>query len=160
MLKPLIHNYKVNLDYAHQLIADVGPDKWTCQPAPKTNHAAWVIGHLAITCDFTGSVLGLKGVVPKEWEKLFSSDSVPQSDAKLYPGKETVWAALKDGHERTAAALLNLATADWEKPFPIENMRTFVPTLGDGLVFLFIAHENFHLGQLSAWRRVLGLPSV
>ena len=40
------------------------------------------------------------------------------------------------------------------------EIRDFWPTLGDGLVWMIASHENIHLGQLSAWRRVQGLPSV
>ena len=42
----------------------------------------------------------------------------------------------------------------------MEDIRGFLPTLGDCFVFVMAAHENMHLGQLSAWRRVQGLGRV
>jgi hypothetical protein len=45
-------------------------------------------------------------------------------------------------------------------PTPIEEVRGFLPTLGDSFVFVMAAHENMHLGQLSAWRRVQGMGRV
>lgn len=160
MLAPLFHTWNLNLDYAKRLIADVPDAKMTFQPAPKTNHAAWVIGHLACSCDFMSSMIGGKIVAPKEWETLFGWESAPTADPKRYPSKAELWKALEAGHVSLADAVKKVPAADWAKPFPLEAMRGFTPTLGDGIVFILAAHENVHLGQLSAWRRVQGLPSV
>ena len=35
-----------------------------------------------------------------------------------------------------------------------------MPALLDIVVFMCINHEAMHLGQLSAWRRAMGLPSA
>lgn len=161
MIKALLHNYAANLNYAHRLVADLPADKWAVQPAPKTNHAAWVIGHLAASADFTVHLIdGRAPSAPKDWEQLFGWSSAPQSDPKLYPAGATLLKAMDDYHAQVAAALPKLAPSAFEKPFPIESMLKFVPTVGDGLVFMLLSHENIHLGQLSAWRRVQGLPSV
>lgn len=50
--------------------------------------------------------------------------------------------------------------AEIPEPQPIEEVRGFLPTLGDSFVFVVAAHENMHLGQLSAWRRVQGMGRV
>lgn len=160
MLAPLLHTWNLNLDYARRLVKDIPDNKMAFQPAPKTNHAAWVIGHLAVSCDFMGSMIGGKLVAPKEWEKLFGWDSSPSPDAKVYPAKAELLKALEAGHVALADAVKKVPAGDWAKPFPYEGMRGFTPTLGDGIVFILAAHENIHLGQLSAWRRVQGLPSV
>ena len=59
------------------------------QPAPKTNHAAWVIGHLAQSCDFLGQLLAVKPLAPADWDGLFGMSSAPKPDAKLYPSKSS-----------------------------------------------------------------------
>lgn len=46
------------------------------------------------------------------------------------------------------------------QPTPLEAVRGFLPTLGESFVFVMAAHENVHLGQLSAWRRVQGMARV
>jgi hypothetical protein len=160
MIKPLLHTWNLNLDYVHRLVKDLPEDKMAIQPAPKTNHAAWVIGHLASTCDFAGNLVGLKPTQPADWEQLFGWSSSPTNEAARYPSKAALLQALDEGHARIAAELPKIPLAKWSDPFPMEEMRGFVPTLGDGLVFILAAHENIHLGQLSAWRRVQGLPSV
>lgn len=160
MIKPLLHTWKLNLDYAHRLVADLPEDKMAFQPAPKTNHAAWVIGHLASSCDFMGQMIGLKLTQPAEWEQLFGWTSSPTNDPKKYPSKAVLLQALDEGHAQLALEVPKISLARWDEPFPMKEMQNFTPTLGDGLVFILAAHENIHLGQLSAWRRVQGLPSV
>ena len=43
---------------------------------------------------------------------------------------------------------------------PFDSMAETLPTLADLLSYLLSTHEAMHLGQLSAWRRQLGLPAV
>ena len=49
---------------------------------------------------------------------------------------------------------------DDQMAFQPAAVRGFLPTLGDSFVFVMAAHENMHLGQLSAWRRVQGMGRV
>jgi hypothetical protein len=42
----------------------------------------------------------------------------------------------------------------------LPRWKEIMPTVGIALPYLLLVHENQHLGQLSAWRRVLGLPAV
>ena len=59
-----------------------------------------------------------------------------------------------------AAHMKHVAETRWSEPTPIEEFRGFLPTLADSFVFVMAAHENMHLGQLSAWRRVQGMERV
>jgi hypothetical protein len=45
------------------------------------------------------------------------------------------------------------------RPAP-ERMRSRFPTVANVLLGLMTSHFASHLGQLSAWRRAVGLPSV
>jgi len=42
----------------------------------------------------------------------------------------------------------------------IELVKAALPTVGDLLLHVMTAHPMLHLGQLSAWRRLMGLGSV
>jgi uncharacterized damage-inducible protein DinB len=97
--------------------------------------------------------------MPPEWSKLFDHGTKPNPDAK-YPAKATLLAKLEEAHRRLAALLEKVDQATLDQPTPDEQMRKVVPTIGDALVFLATTHEAIHLGQLSAWRRAQGLPSV
>ena len=160
MLAPLLHTWQLNLAYAKRLVAEIPAERMAVQPALGMNHAAWVLGHLACTADMLGAMVGLKPVCPPEWTALFDWNSSPSADAAIYPSKETLVKALEDGHARLASALSDVSLSRWTELTPVEAIRAFLPTLGDCFVFVMAAHENIHLGQLSAWRRVQGMGRV
>jgi hypothetical protein len=105
-------------------------------------------------------MIGLKLVCPPEWTALFDWNSSPSSNASKYPSKSVLLKALEDAHAGVAAALAAVPESRWTESTPIEEVRGFLPTLGDCFVFVMAAHENMHLGQLSAWRRVQGMGRV
>lgn len=160
MLSPLIHTWNLNLGYAKRLVADIPDETMAHQPAPGMNHAAWVLGHLACTADMLGAMIGVKPVCPAGWAALFDWNSSPSGDASQYPSKATLLQALEDAHAGIAMALPAVPQARWCGTTPLEAVRGFLPTMGDCFVFVMAAHENMHLGQLSAWRRVQGMGRV
>ena len=65
------------------------------------------------------------------------------------------------GRDTTANVVFtHVCPTHFPEPTPIEAVRGFLPTLGDCFVFVMAAHENIHLGQLSAWRRMQGMGRV
>lgn len=160
MIAPLLHTWNLNLGYAKRLVADLPDDAMALQPAPGMNHAAWVLGHLACTADMLGAMIGLPAVCPADWVALFDWNSSPSNDASQYPPKAALLQALEDAHAGIAAALPDIPPARWTETTPLEAIRGFLPTMGDCFVFVMAAHENMHLGQLSAWRRVQGMGRV
>jgi len=52
------------------------------------------------------------------------------------------------------------AHATLTRPMPVPRWAEKFPQVGSIMSYLLIHHEGFHLGQLSAWRRVRGLPGV
>ncbi len=160
MTDPLLHTWNLNLGYAKRLVADIPDDKMTLQPAPDMNHAAWVLGHLACTADMLADMIGARPVCPAGWVSLFDWNSSPSSEPSAYPSKATLLRALEDAHAGVAAALPLVPESRWPETTPLEAVRSFLPTLGDCLVFVMAAHENMHLGQLSAWRRVQRMGRV
>lgn len=160
MTDPLLHTWNLNLGYAKRLVDDIPDDKMALQPAQGMNHAAWVLGHLACTADMLGAMIGLKPVCPPDWPVLFDWNSSPSQDAGQYPSKATLLKALEDAHVGIAAALPAVPEAHWQETTPLEAVQGFLPTTGDCFVFVMAAHENIHLGQLSAWRRVQGMERV
>lgn len=160
MISPLLHTWNLNLGYAKRLVADIPDDQMAAQPAVGMNHAAWVLGHLACTADMLLAMIGEKTVCPPEWAALFDWNSTPTSDRHAYPAKAVLLEALENAHAGIAAALPGVPDSRWTEPTPTEEIRKFLPTLGDCFVFVMAAHENMHLGQLSAWRRVQGMGRV
>ena len=162
MLDPLLDLYDKNLAYARRLVADVPAERWAEQPAEAVNHPAWVLGHLTITSDRVAGkmLLGLDAQVPDKWSELFGPSSTPGSDVKQYPPGEELTTALRGIHGHIAGALRELDADKLNAPPASEKFAERFPTLAHGLTHVLIAHENLHLGQLSAWRRTLGFPAV
>ena len=159
MKKSVLNTFAFNRTYAGMLVADLSDAQMTAQPGPGMNHPAWVLGHLATTVDFGLELLGQKHALGEDWHAKFGNGSPPTADGD-YPDKDTLLETLDAQHARFAAAFDGADQAALDAVMPLEDFRQLMPTVGDAMVFIATAHETTHLGQLSAWRRVQGLPSV
>ena len=162
MLDYVLHAQRSNLHYLKSLVKDIRDDQMTAQPVSgiTLNHPAWILGHIAGAADFALVSMGAKGVAPASWNALFMPGTKPQNDAQIYPKKAELIAVIELAYQRVAQTMPTIAAATWALPFPLEKMRPYWPTLGDGVFYLVTAHDAAHLGQLSAWRRAMGMPSV
>jgi hypothetical protein len=146
--------------YARQLVVDVPDEQLAEQPAPGLNHPAWLLGHLTTAADFVLGLLGGKPTAPDGWAAVFAPGTVPSPERGLYPPKADLLNAFEAAHGALAAAATTTDPALMAKPNPVEPMRARFPTLGDLMAYVLTTHEATHLGQLSAWRRVMGLKGV
>jgi uncharacterized damage-inducible protein DinB len=160
MKEHVLRAAKVNSDYAQKLVADIPDDKMAEQPAPGMNHAAWVLGHLTFVADSMIRVFDQPFSMPKEWIELFNLASRPSGDRARYPSK----AALLDAYEKAYARLTEAVRAApselLDTEFPNPKLRAQLPTIGVAMVHILTSHHGLHLGQLSAWRRAMGMPMV
>jgi hypothetical protein len=150
----------VNVDYARRLVADIPEDRMAEQPAPGMNHAAWVLGHLAYVFDSMISVWDQKPSMSSEWKELFNVPSQPHPDRSRYPSKAALWDAYEKAYQRIVDAVKAASDADMDREFPNPKLRGSLPTVGVAMVHILTSHQGQHLGQLSAWRRALGMPGV
>lgn len=160
MLPSVLHNYAFNLSYAGMLTADVDDEAMCRQPGGIINHPAWQLGHLAYASGFAAMMLGGEAALPESWADLFGRGSTPSDDRSKYPAKAELLATLARLHEQVSEALNGADPSLLAQPVPDEEFRALMPTVGDGLTYLLVSHEATHLGQVCAWRRVMGLPSV
>jgi hypothetical protein len=152
--------YDFNLFYAQRLMADLGEEELTAQPLEGVtmNHPAFVIGHLAWANDNGMALVGGTPVL-SNLKELWGSGAVPSEERSLYPSKADLIRTLEVSHTRLAAAVKQASKGLLKAPAP-EKMRSKFPTHGHILLSLMTSHYAVHLGQLSAWRRAMGLPSV
>lgn len=128
-----------------------------------TNHPAWVMGHLAIYPHKALELLGDDtGDAPAAWDDLFGKDSSVQDDADgtIYPPRDEIVRICLSEMDRAIERLSSVDDEALRAPQPVERWRERMPTVGDTFAFLLGPHAMFHLGQLSAWRRIEGLGSV
>ncbi len=160
MLNHVTYLYGFNLRYAEMLVNDVSAEQMTVQPGGVINHPAWSLGHLVISADHLGQLMGLESNLPGGWSETFKTGGEPSGDASAYPSKEEILGALKEQHARNGEAVKNFDTSRFAEPHPDEGRRKYFPTLGDQIVFLMTSHEMDHLGQIAAWRRAMGLGAA
>jgi hypothetical protein len=155
--------------FAKPLLADVTPLNYARLARPggqlvQTNHAAFVLGHLALYPAKVFTRLGRPAgstACPETWPALFEAGAACQddADAKIYPPLAVLTQRFFAGYEAAAKAVAETPDAALLAPNTAEGRsRETFPTLGAVVGFYLSGHVMNHLGQLSAWRRCLGLP--
>ena len=155
--------------YAKRLLEGIPDERFARFSTPggqtvTANHPAFVLGHL---CLYPVKVLELLGMdparakPPENYEDLFSKNATCQDDpdGTLYPSREELVAVF----EQTYASAIDALAAASEEQLNSENpvgppMSDVFPTLGGMLTFYLTGHVMTHMGQLSTWRRMEGLP--
>jgi len=147
--------------YADKLTADLTPEQVFQTPPGFVvmNHPAWVLCHLTVYAPMLGVML--EGGTPDDpLEHRYGRKSTPVLDPSQYPAWDEIRAAYLEEHDALVPMLTDASAKVLEAPPTIERFRTRWPRLADAVVHLMNHHESIHLGQLSAWRRVCGLPPV
>ena len=159
MREHLVFTYRFNLGHVEGLVKDLTDEQMVSQPNGVVNHPAWTLRHLASSSNFVAKALGLESTTPAEWDAP-SPDGVPSGDTSAYPSKAELLGHLKAQHERVAEAVTKADAGLFAKDCS-EDMRSYFPKVGDLVDYMLTAHEGTHIGQISAWRRAMGLsPSA
>lgn len=155
----LLQAWKRHRDYGKLLVEDLEPAQLVARPLPDMNHAAWIFCHLGAYFPVIIALLEKRTFDdPRDHE--FGMQSSPVADLAAYPAKEKLIENFLAGHADVITALNNADDDVFESPQTLERWKQPMPKAGMALSFLMLAHEGIHLGQLSAWRRALGMPSV
>lgn len=153
--------FKRNGPYALRLVGDLSPDQFVAQPVPGRllNHPAWILSHLNVYAPICAAMLrGERFEDPLEAR--YGQKSEVSPDPREYDNPTRLSAEYRRLHDDAERALIDADADIFAAPNPLERWRTMHPTTGDMLVTLMVKHEAAHLGQLSAWRRAMGLPRV
>jgi hypothetical protein len=157
----ILMTWRRDIAYALRLVGDLSDEQLIAQPVPGRvmNHPAWTVAHLTLYNDVIAKMLRRVAFDdPKEHP--FGMKSSPQSDAKVYgPGVQLI-DAYKRSHDEAERALVECDVNVFAEAVPLERWRALHPRIADMTVMLMVKHESMHLGQLSAWRRAMGLGRV
>ncbi len=154
------HNFHFSVGYLKLLLEGIDAGKLAAQPLLGMNHPLWIVGHVACAIELCSNLSGANYKAPEGWDALFGMKSEPVGDASKYPDIQTLLAELDKGVESISPALDSITDAQLAAQMPDEGFRSKMPTIGDGLTFMLNGHVTFHVGQLSAWRRAIGLPPL
>lgn len=149
--------------FAHKMLADMAggipDDRATSQLAGAYNHKLWTLGHLADSNQwFAWLIDGQPMTLPAEWNRLFGMGSTPQDDAAIYPPIADVRAAFEASVDRLCAAIEAHTDAELGGP-PAGDGAGFVHDKLDS-AFKAVWHYGWHLGQVAALRKGLGVPAL
>ncbi len=162
---------KLALGYAERLLKDVRADQFARLASPggvvvQSNHPAFVFGHLSL---YPPRVLELLGrpvaevAVPPSWEGLFKAGCECRDDATgtIYPPMQQVTDQFFKGYKIAVEMLAAAEDAILLKENPTEGrMKELFPTIGAAMGFYVGGHVQMHLGQISAWRRAMGMAAA
>lgn len=156
--------------YAERLKAGLEPATFARFAAPggqivQSNHPSFIYGHLSL---YPARIVSEAGgnaspiVASDHFQKVYAASAQCEDDpdGTLYPPMDAVLSTFFDGHQAAIDQLRATGDDVFQQPNPLDRMRERFPTLGSMHTFYAGAHMMMHLGQLSAWRRMMGLAAA
>ncbi len=162
---------QLGLLYAERLLKDVRPNQFARFARPggvmiASNHPAFILGHLSLyprrVLELLGQAAGA-AVVPAEFDALFKAgvECRDDADGRLYPAMEKLTSLYFSAYRAANDAARGAGDEAYDRPNPAEGrMRELFPTLGPAINFYLVGHVQSHLGQFSAWRRMMGMGAA
>ena len=148
------------LGYARLMTADVPDERLAEQPSPGVNHPAWILGHLAYSADGAVGTLGGEKTLTGVWIDCYGPGSRLSALRTDYPAKEELLQVLEERFEQARQLTRAVRPERVALPNPNTRLKARLPTVRDAVAFLLTGHLGVHLGQLSAWRRMIGLAPM
>ncbi len=130
----------------------------------QSNHPAFAFGHLCLYPVKVKQLLGLSTSdvePPAGYEGLFSKDAkcTDDADGTMYPSSHEIVQFFNSSYQAAMEALRAASDEQLASENPLDTpMKQLCPTLGSLLNFYMTGHVTTHLGQVSAWRRMEGMP--
>lgn len=163
----IIASARLTMNYAERLSKDIPADQFaqfarTGDTVIEANHPAFIFGHLGLYPCRIVSDLGndASAVSPSaEDESLFShhASCLDDRDGSRYPSKDVLVERFMVSTQAAIEALQTAEDDQFRVDNPNEQMRPKFPTVGAMHGFYLGGHVMLHMGQLSTWRRVMGM---
>ncbi len=156
---------KLTLGYADLLLGGITPEMFARKPeGVETNSPAFCYGHLAIYPESLLQVIGREDLAidASDFEEMFGFGKacLDDPDTSRYPAMDTIVSRFRERYAVAIEAVAEVPDEVMVRENPREAMRDRLPTIGAAAAFLLGGHAMMHLGQVSAWRRVMGLGPV
>lgn len=140
--------------------ADLSDKDYFVPAVPGANHAAWIVGHIAVSEDFiVGQITGSGMRLPKAMHDVFNGKSVCHPDASKYPPRKDIDEMHRTTRAHSIEALSMFNDAKWADAAPAGMNSPMFPTLG-AMWGMVGAHPFWHIGQLTTSRVALKKPRV
>jgi hypothetical protein len=106
------------------------------------------------------AILGGEKTLPAEWGTRYGAGSKPTAARADYPSKAELLGTLEATYERVRRAAATATAEQLAQPTMAPQMKAGLPTARERVAFMLTGHMGVHLGQLSTWRRMIGLPAM
>lgn len=157
--------------YAERLLKDIPAASFARLARPgglvvQSNHPAFIVGHLSLYPALILAQLGRPAgdaAPPPGYESLFKAGVACQDDpdGRIYPAMDELTTFFYRSTQTAMGAVAEASDAQLLAPNPAEGRsRELCPTIGAVIGFYLNGHAMSHLGQLSAWRRMMGMPAA
>ena len=163
IVQTILPSAELVMRYAEQLVQSIPAEGFARMPLKDLNSAAFNIGHLSIYGDRISGMLGRTDLVqPMPYSAdLFKAGAPCLDQPGLYPSKDVLVATFFERQRRAMEAFSSASESALRAENPAEGrFKEMFPTVGSAVSFLLTGHVAMHLGQISAWRRVVGLGSA
>ncbi|HEY3250305.1 MAG TPA: DinB family protein [Ignavibacteria bacterium] len=149
-IAPVIEQFKMQTRLFNNVLQDFEKD-YDKRPNEKTNHAAWLAGHVLYARLNIANMIGVNE--PNPYSNLYDNFKGLDEKAK-YPSLAEV---KKNWNDLTAKFTDKLESIPDEQlnspaPFPLPIADSSLK----GMIAFFAHHEAYHIGQLSYARKYLG----
>ena len=145
------------IPFADMLVSDIDPDKFADRCGTTINHPAFVLGHLTYYAGICMQMMGGEIEFTETEKELYEHGRECLDDPSLYPPKAEAIATFNDRVNTVADFLETCDESAFAKSSEGTWIEKHVNTMGGLIAFMMIGHVTFHLGQISAWRRVAGM---
>lgn len=158
---------QLTLKYAEVLLKDVKADSFGRFATAdgkliESNHPAFIYGHLTLYAHRIMEELGKPlEELPAAYEEHFAKGCVCKDDADgTLPEMKTITENFFNSWNAVVELMREVDDETLQQPNPNEGMAKRFPTLGSVHNFYSSGHNMMHMGQVSAWRRMMGLGSA
>jgi hypothetical protein len=159
-METILHSLTYSIDFLDEQLADVTEQQMVMRPDDSMNHPAWTLGHLSYTLNLIGTVIGLEMSLSEDWAGVYGPGSQPVGDRSVYISKADALTVLRASRDRLIEAVKRLDDAALDQPFPDPDYLDVFPTVRHALTQVLVGHTAFHVGQISVWRKAMGLPGA
>ncbi len=158
---------RLSLGYGRRLLEGVTAEQFprlavVSDTIVDSNHPAFIYGHLSLYgCRVVEELGGDASAIvpPQSFVDVFSHEAkcVDDADANVYPAMDDIVKLFFNTYEAAIAAVEAAEDDQFTKPNPNEKMLAKFATVGSMHGFYLGGHIMIHMGQMSAWRRMVGL---
>ena len=118
------------------------------------------MGHLVVCNAFGLALLGHENDLLAPGLPIYGPGSVPTDDVSVLTQQADLMSQFDETSALLTRAINEADPASFDAPQESPFLREELPTKGDMLRHLLTTHLALHSGQMSAWRRSRGLPSI